>query len=111
LLKHHRNLEKLLHCYYINLHIGLVQTLFLIYLIRIIIVWKYVDIVVDVLILKNKFFNLYIYIFHGLCLLKILRRIFYAFDLLNVYDAIDWSHILFYQKLNKWVVIIVANFY
>jgi hypothetical protein len=73
---------------------------------------KYVDIVVDVLILKNKFFNWYIFIYF---MVYVYLRYWEDFLMHLIYpmfvDAIDWSHILFYQKLNKWDVIYVNSYY
>ncbi len=74
---------------------------------------KYVDILVDALISRDKFFSWCIFIPHGPHLFRIglWMDFFHASGLPNVFGAIDGSHILLSQKLNKWVTIILANYY
>jgi hypothetical protein len=73
--------------------------------------YKYVDIVVDALIFKDKLFNQYIFIPHDLDLLTIMDGIFYAHGLPNVYGTMDRSHIFLSQKLDKKVIIIFVDYY
>jgi hypothetical protein len=54
---------------------------------------KYVDIVINALVSKDKLFSRYIFIFHGISLFKIMDGFFFACGLPNVYGAIDASHI------------------
>jgi hypothetical protein len=53
---------------------------------------KYVDIVVDALIFKNKLLNQYILIPHDLCLRRIMDDCFDACGIPNVCDPIDRLH-------------------
>jgi hypothetical protein len=74
---------------------------------------KYVDIVVDPLISKDKLFSWYIFIPHGPCLLRIMHGFFHACGLPNVCGTIDGSYIPLSQKPHKWVItvhtIIIVN--
>jgi hypothetical protein len=72
---------------------------------------KHVDIVVDVLIFKDKLFNQYIFIPHDSCLFTIMDGIFYACGLPNVCGTIDRLHIFLSQKLDKHVIIIFVDYY
>ncbi len=72
---------------------------------------KYVDIVVDALIFKDKLFNQYIFIPHDSRLLMIMDGILYACGLPNVCGAIDRLYILLSQKLDKHVIIIFVDYY
>jgi len=65
---------------------------------------KYVDIVVNTLISKDKLFSRYISIPHGSCLLKIMHKFFHACGLPNVCGTIDGSHIMLSQKQYKRVI-------
>jgi hypothetical protein len=94
---------------YIDLHMGLMQTLLL--MDSLLELLHCVDIVVDVLICRDKLFNWYIFILHGLHLIKIMDGFFHACGLPNVCGTIDGSHILFSQKSNKWVIAIVCTNY
>jgi hypothetical protein len=69
------------------------------------IVHKYVDIVVDVLISRDKLFSRYIFIHYGPRLLRIMDRFFHACRLPNVSGTIDGSHIALSQKQDKWVTV------
>jgi hypothetical protein len=59
---------------------------------------KYVDIIVDVLISRDKLFSQYIFISHGPDLLRIMDGFFHACGLPNVYGAIDGFRIPLSQK-------------
>jgi hypothetical protein len=69
---------------------------------------KYVDIVVNALISKDKLFSRYIFISHGSCLLRIMHGFFHPNGSPNVCGTIDGSHISLSQKLDKWVIIILT---
>jgi hypothetical protein len=60
---------------------------------------KYVDIVVNALISKDKLFNQYIFISHGPHLLRIMDGFFHACGLPNVFGTIDGSCIPLSQNL------------
>ncbi len=53
---------------------------------------KYVDIVVDALIFKNKLLNQYIFIPHDLCFRRIMDECFDACGIPNVCGTIDGLH-------------------
>jgi len=72
---------------------------------------KYVDIVIDVLIFRDKLFIRYIFISHSPCLLRIMDEFFHACGLFNVCSTIDESHISLFEKPNKWVIAIPTNYY
>jgi hypothetical protein len=67
---------------------------------------KYVAIVVNALISKDKLFSRNISIPYGPCLRRIMHGFFHACGLPNVCGTIDGSHILLSQKPNKWVTTI-----
>ncbi len=61
---------------------------------------KYVDIIVNVLIYKDKLFSWYIFISHGPHLLRIMDGFFHACGLPNVFGTIDGSS-LSQKPINK----------
>ncbi len=72
---------------------------------------KYVDIILDALVFKDELFNQYIFMLHGSPLLRIMDGFFNACGLPNVCGAIDGSHILLSQMLNKQVITILTNYF
>jgi hypothetical protein len=72
---------------------------------------KYVDIVVDVLISRDKLLHRYIFIPYGPSLLRIIDGFFHACGLPNVYGAIDGTHISLSQKMDKQVTAIPVDYY
>ncbi len=42
---------------------------------------------------------------------KIMDGVFYACGIFNVFNVIDGSCILLSRKLNKWVIVVLVNYY
>jgi hypothetical protein len=74
-------------------------------------VCKYVDIVVDALISKDKLFSRYISIPHGPCLLRIKHGIFMHVAKPNACGAIDGFYISLSEKLDKMRYYNTYNYY
>ncbi len=72
---------------------------------------KYVDIVVDTSIFKDKLFTQSIFIPHDSYVFTIIDGSFFACGLPNVCGVIDRLHILLSQKLDKQVIIIFVDYY
>jgi len=75
--------------------------------------WKYVDIVVDVLIFKDTLFSWYIFLYFMVCAsLRSWTNFFYACGPFNVCGTNNGSYIPLSQKPNKWAIIVHAyNYY
>jgi len=74
---------------------------------------RYINMLIflDALVFKDELFNQYIFMLHGSPLLRIMDGFFNACGLPNVCGAIDGSHILLSQMLNKQVITILTNYF